>query len=151
VIYKKTQTSYLLLVISAVIIGAQFFMFFTESEFFGEVSLSSFLFISIILVLTLLLFSRLTIAIDNDRISGFFGFGIFKQKMQLSDIDKKTIEVINAPLYYGVGLRFTPKGTLYNTKPGKAIRLKSKDGSKTFFVGTDDAEEIKNLLLQQLR
>jgi hypothetical protein len=150
VIYKKTQTSLLLLVISAVIIVAQMFMFFSESKFFGEVSLSSFLFITIILLLTLLLFSRLTIQIDKEIISGFFGFGIFKQKMRLVDIDAKTIEVIEAPLYYGVGLRFTPKGTLYNTKPGKAIRLKSKDGSKTFFVGTEEAEQIKTILLNQL-
>jgi len=137
-------------VISAVIIGAQFFMLFTESEFFGKVSLNSFLFITIILVITLIVFSRLTITINKEKISGFFGFKIFRQKMLLSEIDRNTIEVIKAPLYYGVGLRFTPKGTLYNTKPGSAIRFKSKDGSKTFFVGTDDAEKIKDILLKLL-
>lgn len=98
----------------------------------------------VVLGLVFLIFRRLTIIIDDDNISSHYGLGLITRKMPIKDIDLNTIEEVQVPWYYGIGIRITPKGILHNVKPGNAIYIKSK--SKLFFVGTDDYETIKSVL-----
>ncbi len=92
-----------------------------------------------------LLFYKLTITIDKDKIEAKLGIGLLKRSMKIKEIDYNTIEKIKVPAYYGIGIRLTPFGWLYNVKTGNAIKLKSK--SKTFFVGTEDFETINTILI----
>jgi len=112
----------------------------------NPMSFGVFLAISIVLFLVSFVFSKLSIRLSATELKASFGINWLTQKIAVSEIDFSTVKVENAPLLYGVGLRITPKGTLYNTKPGKAIWLKSTNG-KTFFVGTKKAEELKTLIL----
>ncbi|NER14712.1 hypothetical protein GWK08_14745 [Leptobacterium flavescens] len=103
--------------------------------------------INLLFVGIIFLFHSLTIEIDKGRLSAYFGFGLIKRSIALEDIDTSSIEKIKPPFIYGIGLRITPMGVLYNIKRGDAIRLTSKDRKKTFFVGTDDFEGLRSVLI----
>lgn len=150
-IYRHTQTNALLWILSVIIIGAQVIVLLKKDVLENKVVLIPIAIITLVLVLTSLIFTRLTITITNKHIEAAFGFRVFVQKMALENIDPAKIEVIKTPLSYGIGLRMTPKGTLYNTRHGKSLHITSKDGKKTFFIGSKNAEEIKAILLKELR
>lgn len=147
-LYKKTQYAYWLYTITTILIILQVILCCVLD--FGKNShlpavLTSFTISSLFLIISLI-FGSLTIEITETKISAYFNFKIFKQEITFSEIDYSTIKVFKPPFIYGIGLRLTPKGTLYNVKFGKAIWLQSKSSSKTFFVGTEDAELIKSLI-----
>ena len=89
-------------------------------------------------------FYKLTITITKDSIEAKFGIGLIKRHLKIKDIEYKSIEKIKVPALYGIGIRLTPHGWLYNVSIGHAIKIKSK--TKTFFVGTEDFEKIQTIL-----
>jgi hypothetical protein len=93
----------------------------------------------------LLFFYKLTIKIDDEKITAIFGIGIIKRTINIENIMVESIKEVKIPWYYGIGIRLTPKGWLYNVKFGKSIIMKTKH--KTFLVGTDDANTIKKILI----
>ena len=102
---------------------------------------------SLFFVVIIFLFYKLTITINENFITAAFGFGWIKKSLKISNIDIESIEETVTPWYYGIGIRFSPKGILYNTKSGKAIILKMKDGSKTVLFGTNNFDKIRKILL----
>lgn len=102
-----------------------------------------------ILLMVMIVFHRLTIVIKDGKIIAFFSFGLFKRMMKISDIDIETIELKKTNWLTGIGIKFTTNGWLYNIKPGEAIKIKSKDKSKPFFVCTDDFTNTKQILLKE--
>jgi hypothetical protein len=150
-IYQHTQVNALLWILSVIIIGAQVIVLLKKETLENNIALIPIAIVTLVLVLASLIFTRLTITITNKHIEAAFGFRAFVQKMTLEDIDPSKIEIIKTPLSYGIGLRMTPKGTLYNTRHGKSLHITSKDGKKTFFIGSKNAEEIKAILLKELR
>lgn len=100
----------------------------------------------VILALTAIVFSRLTVVINNSEIAACFGLGLFKRKMKLSEINYVSIQKIKIKWWTGVGIRSTTYGWLYNVKPGEAIRIESTDKSRIFFVGTREFSRIKQTL-----
>jgi len=102
--------------------------------------------LSALFILTILLFYKLTITITNEKITASFGVGLIKKSMPINQI--ATIEKVKMPWYYGVGIRLTPKGWLWNVKVGEAILIHNKNKTKTFLVGTDDYQTIETILKQ---
>ena len=149
-LYKSTQHSYLLYILSSVIILAQLIPLIMIESYRNSQALLISIFVSVIFIIVCLVFGKLTIVITENTISGYFNLRLFQQKMKLSDIDISSIKILKPPIIYGIGLRFTPLGTLYNVKFGKAIHFSSKDKSKTFFVGSDEVEKIKSILEKHL-
>jgi hypothetical protein len=49
--------------------------------------------------------------------------------------------VVENPWYYGWGIRFTPRGWLFNVSGFSAIELQMKSG-KLYRIGTDDPEGL---------
>jgi hypothetical protein len=142
--YKQTQFGVLLNVILGLIsittIG--FFLFQIGKN---PIPLIPTLGLISLFLLIILSFYKLTITITDEKIEAKFGVGFIKRSLLLSEIDYSTIEKIKTPALYGIGIRITPNGTLYNVKIGSAIKIKSQN--KTFFVGTDEFHIIKDTLL----
>ncbi len=103
----------------------------------------------LIFVVLLLLFFKLTITIDDTKIVASFGIGLIKKSIELEALNIQTTEEIKTPWYFGIGMRVTKYGILYNTKPGMAIKLNYKNSEKAFLIGTDNFEEIKKVLLDR--
>ena len=142
--YKQTQFGVLLTVILSLIsiITLGLFLFKIGKN---PIPLVPTLGIISLFVLILLSFYKLTITITDEKIEAKFGIGLIKRSLLLSDIDYNTIEEIKTPALYGIGIRITPYGILYNVKTGSAIKIKSHN--KTFFVGTDEFSIINDTLL----
>lgn len=143
-LYTNTQYGKLLIAILSVFGLIPIVLFFIEIDN-KPMSYWAILLIASIFIITLLLFYKLTITITKEKIEAKFGIGLIKRSLNIKDINYDTIEKIKTPSYYGIGIRITPHGMLYNVKIGNAIKMKSNE--KTFFVGTDDFEKINSVLL----
>ncbi|PZD77254.1 hypothetical protein [Mesonia sp. K7] len=146
ILYKKTQFNILIWVISVPVCVVLVFLSLKANDL--SLSIFNLVFLGFLIVVNLI-FSRLTITLTNKKIEATFGLRIFKQQMDLESIKPENIEVFKPSSWYGIGLRLTPKGKLFNVKFGKAIRIETPD--KTFFVGSDEAEHIKDLMIKELR
>ncbi|WP_460485388.1 hypothetical protein [Capnocytophaga sp. HP1101] len=139
--FKETQFSYILLSILALFIGI--------IAFSGYQSKEGWAIIALLVAILVVVFYKLTTVIDDKGIVASFGVGILSRRMTFDEIDVSTLQLIDIPWYYGIGIRYTSSGIIYNTKYNKAIRIVSKDRKKVFLVGTDHYEEIKSILLQK--
>lgn len=142
ILYKKTQFAYWILIVflaAGLMIGLV-----------GKNGTYSILPLSI-LVIVFFFFHKLTIVIYKDKIAAYFGFNFFRREMTFEEMDPETIESLKINWLTGIGIRITGKGNLYNVKYGKAIHINSKDKTKTFYVGTDDFDEIRKILMEQIQ
>ncbi len=143
--YQKTQHS---IVLNIILLGTIIFVVIAHVKQLGSKPIP--LLPTVILVLFLgfvwLLFYKLQIKIDAKTITATFGIGLLKKQIPLDTINLGSLEVVKPSALAGIGIRITQKGILWNVKIGKAIYFKTKDATKTFFVGTDDAESILNIL-----
>src|SRR5512143_1230918 len=63
-------------------------------------------------VLGILTFGAMTIVVDQDRLSFWFGPGWIRRSFRLADIESWT--AVRNPWWYGWGSHLTPQGWLYN-------------------------------------
>ena len=131
--YKHTQIGYLLLVLySAVILFISYLNIVTGFSPFALAGL-------IIMLIAIGLFATLTVAVDEQMIKLQFGLGVIRKVFLLKDIE--AYRVVENPWYYGWGIRFTPRGWLFNVSGFSAIELQMKSG-KRYRIGTDDPEGL---------
>ena len=91
--------------------------------------------IELILLICAIVFSRLTIKIDEETLLACFGIGLICKKVPLSEIVR--CESIRIRWWYGWGIHLTPYGWLYNVSGLDAVAITLRDGGK-FALGTDD-------------
>lgn len=143
ILYKQTQYGKFLIIIITIISIATFaslLLTATKENF----SVGFLILIPLLLITVLLLFYKLTIIITREKIEAKLGIGLIKKTMFIKNINYNTIEEIKMPAIYGIGIRLTPHGWLYNVKFGNAIKIKSD--KKTFLVGTEDFKTIQDIL-----
>jgi len=141
--YKKTQYGIFLSLFLAIIALAVFYAYYFHIGS-KPIPLIPAVIVLFIFVLSILLFYKLTILIDTEKITATFGIGFIKKSVLIKDIDISSIEKVKMPWYLGIGIRLTAKGWLWNVKVGDSIYFKTK--INTFLVGTDDFDTIKNIL-----
>ena len=91
--------------------------------------------ISLLLLVTIPLFCRLRIEIDDQTLLASFGIGLIKKKVPLAQII--AYEPIRIRWWYGWGIHLTPYGWLYNVSGLDAVAITLRNGRK-FALGTDD-------------
>jgi hypothetical protein len=139
--YKHTQIGYLLLILySAVILFISYLSIATGFSPFALAGL-------IIILVALGLFATLTVAVDGQMIKLRFGLGVIRKAFLLKEIE--AYRVVENPWYYGWGIRFTPRGWLFNVSGFSAIELQMKNG-KLFRIGTDDPEGLAQAIDEAL-
>ena len=144
--YQETQNS-IIINISMFIIIVFLILAYIYQWGDNPIPLSATIPTTLVFVVIIFLFFKLTVTIDDTHITASFGFGIIKKSIKLSDLALKSTNEIKTPWYYGIGIRVTRFGILYNTKPGVAIKLNYKNSEKAFLIGTDNFEEIKKVLV----
>ena len=131
--YKHTQIGYLLLTLYSVVV--LFLGYFNVMTNFHPLTL-----IGLTIVLIVLgIFSRLTVTVDDQMIKIQFGLRIIRKAFLLREIG--AYRVVKNPWYYGWGIRFTPRGWLFNVSGFSAIELQMKNG-KRYRIGTDDPDNL---------
>lgn len=82
-------------------------------------------------------FAGLGVTVDARGVLVRWGLGWPRARFAWSDIE--SFESCEHGWWYGYGLRWTPRGWLWNIQGPWAVRLKLRSG-KCFHVGTDDLE-----------
>lgn len=72
------------------------------------------------------LFSSLTVDVDANNIQWFFGPGLWRYQIALSEIE--SVQVVRNEWWNGFGLRMRPGFRLYNVSGMDAVELRLKNG-----------------------
>ena len=91
----------------------------------------------------LVLFSSLTVIINEDDLKLRFGPGLIHERFKLHDIESS--QIVRNRWYYGWGIRITPHGWLYNVSGFQAVEIKFRTGKKSR-IGTDDPQRLKEAI-----
>ncbi len=98
---------------------------------------------SLLLLIVALVFSSLTVEIDDRELRAYFGPGITAKRVALADVARA--EVMPSSFWSGWGVRVTTRGMLYNVSGKGAVELTLKNGQR-FRIGTDDDEGLRNAI-----
>lgn len=129
--YNHRQTGWVIIGATALVMGLVF-LSIREEGFFS-------LFL-ILEALILLLFSTLTVNVDDEYVRIRFGIGLIRKRFALKDIT--SCGTIKTKWYSGWGIHGCPgKGWLFNVSGFDAIGLTMKDGKK-YYIGTDEPEKL---------
>ena len=82
------------------------------------------------------LFSSLTVVVSENQLQWYFGPGLWKYRMPLSDI--AGVQIVRNNVLNGFGIRMRPGFRLYNVSGLDAVELRLTNG-EVRRLGTDDA------------
>ena len=101
------------------------------------------------IVVLLALFSSMTVEINDDKLSWYFGPRFWKKTVSLAEIEDAT--PIQTKWYWGYGIKFFgPDRWLYNVSGLETVEIKLKSGG-WIRIGTDDATGlVKSLRARSL-
>ncbi len=139
--YQHTQIGYLLIIALAVV--PLFFVYRMTVHGFNWIDFSAIVLIGFFLVL----FTTLTVVIEEDVLRIRFGIGLLRKNFSLKDVE--TCHVVKNPWYYGWGIHLTPHGWLYNVSGSYAVEIKMKTGKK-YRIGTDVPNDLETAIRQSM-
>ncbi len=99
--------------------------------------------VSIILLVSLVLFYKLRITIQDETLCASFGLGIVRKRGPVTEI--VACEPIRIKWWYGWGIHLTAYGWLYNVSGLNAVAITLRNGRK-FALGTDDPHGLVEAL-----
>ena len=105
----------------------------------GWVGVEIFFVISILFLITIVAFYKLTITIDGEILCASFGVGLVRKNVALAEIT--ACEPIRTRWWYGWGIHLMPYGWLYNVSGLGAVAITLRDGRR-FALGTDDPDGL---------
>jgi len=100
-----------------------------------------------LVMLTLLLFTTLTVEVDREQVRVGYTIGLIRKRIPLRDVQQYR-EVRNR-WYYGWGIRALPGGWLWNVSGLDAVELVLRSGRR-FRIGTDEPAELATAIAQAL-
>lgn len=139
--YKKTQYGkaiVMLLLVVMVLMG--YFIIY----FHNLVCLFTFL----ILLISLVLFYKLTVIVNDKYIKVIFGIGLIKKGILLNDI--KSCKVVKNRWWYGFGIRLLRQGWLFNISGLDAIEILMKNGT-IYRIGTEEPTTLQKIIMNSIR
>ncbi len=105
--------------------------------------------LAVILILgaSLVLFTALTVVIDEEAVEVRFGPGIIRKRFPLREIE--SCRTVKNPWYYGLGIRLTPHGWLYTVSGSYAVEIRMKNGKK-HRIGTDVPKDLEEAIRRSI-
>jgi hypothetical protein len=139
--YTQTGTFSILVLLPCLIltITLLFIVGFEET-----ITIVIFSFCILTFLICLLIFYKLTITIDDTNLTFIMGTGLIRKSFQLSDIESCK-PVRNSPMW-GIGIRMTSFGWLYNVSGLDAVELSFKNRKSRIRIGTDRPDEIAEVV-----
>ena len=151
-IYKHTQISYMMIIITLAITAFFVWTYITASAEPAWPDSGTNLAVTTIMTLIIRVissFTSLQVIIDKKYLQIKFGYGIFKKKFLLNDI--VSAKTVKNHRYYGWGIRvwFWPKMRIYNVSGFDAVEIKLKNG-KIYRIGTNEPKKLEQTILQSI-
>lgn len=150
--YKHTQISYLMLLLTVVVI-----VLFTRAYIIASTELPSpdsgpnfaVTLVMALIVYTLASIISLRIVVDENYLRIRFGFGFFHKKIPLHEVI--SVKSVKNRWYYGWGIRvwFWPKMWMYNVSGFNAVEIELKN-RKTYRIGTNEPKKLEQAILHSM-
>ena len=86
-----------------------------------------------------IVFASLTVEIHGEVLILWFGPGLIHKRVAVATI--RACAVVRNPWWYGWGIRWTPRGWLYNVSGLGAVELTLQNGQR-LLIGTDEPEQL---------
>ncbi len=102
--------------------------------------------VTVLLLLIGWLFSSLTVSVSESELKWHFGPGFWRKSIARADI--KSAEPVKTKWWYGWGIRYTPRGWLYNVSGFDAVAVTEHSG-RTTLIGTDKPDALVAVLTKQ--
>ncbi len=103
--------------------------------------------VAALLAITLLIFHSLNVEVSDSELHLHYGIGFPSKTIDLSEVAK--VEVVRNRWWYGWGIRYTPRGWLFNISGLDAIELTFHSG-RTMRIGTGEPEALCNAVRAEL-
>lgn len=94
-------------------------------------------------LLGLLMFTSLTVEIAEEQLKFWFGIGMVRKTIALSEI--QSARAIKNPWYYFWGVKSIPGGWFYAVAPGAAVEMTLRDG-RILQLGTDQPNNLSQAI-----
>lgn len=145
--FKEFTFGYLIFI---VILPVQILITYLYKNNIGNnpMDFTSFVVVSIILMLVCLLFFGLTTTVSSKNITVSFGIGLIRKNISLQKI--KSVKLVENPWYYGWGIRLIPNGILYNISGQKGIELTFFDTDRVIRIGSKKPNVLKDEIENKL-
>jgi len=130
--YRHTQIGYLTLI---VILVAALGIVASLPDDVRPVTLG----VAGLLLVVAVLFSSLTVEVSGDELRFHFGPGFWRKRVALGEVTAAT--PTQSSWWEGWGIRFTPRGMLYNVSGTNAVEIELRSGRR-FRIGTDEPEAL---------
>ena len=150
--YQRSQTGWIMIILFTLIPVQISYSYFKQGP--AQLPTSVYIVLMTIMIGVLLTFYKLKVTADQSAIRISFGIGLIK--FNLKPLKLRKIEIITVPWYYGLGIRMTPQGMLYNVHGSKAVRITYQEDTaqnpaneKTVTIGTDDPQGLHDYLQSQ--
>lgn len=142
--YKQTQVSKMFIIILFC-----FVVIFLYTILFLEVNTAFFIAMFAIIVI-ISSFVTLKVSVNDKYLKIKFGYGLFRKKFLLSEIDN--VEKVRNAWYHWWGIRvwFWPYMWIYNIEWYDAVEIKMKDW-KIYRIWTVTPKELKNEILKKVK
>jgi hypothetical protein len=145
-IYRHTQVGWVTLF--ALSAGALFFAAMTavagrQLSPWG----TPFPYLSVAFAALAVLFSTLTVTVDEQEIEVWFGPGLIRKRLPLSRVEG--CRQVRNQWWYGWGIRLIPDGWLWNVSGLEAVELTLKDEG-VFRIGTDESQRLSAAINERL-
>jgi hypothetical protein len=141
IIYKHTQTGYLIIAIFSLTILAMLGLSI-QSGFHQMMWI-----VLTILGLVLAIFARQTVIVTNQWLEFYFNFGVFRKRILLDQVTQA--KAVRNPWYYGWGIHLTPRGWLYNVSGRNAVEITMING-RHFRIGSDEPDQLAKVISNNL-
>ncbi|WP_069660455.1 hypothetical protein [Arcticibacter eurypsychrophilus] len=145
--YQNTQIGWFIMVIFLLIPVHLTYAYFAQIGN-NPLSFPAYLALSILFILIILCFYKLQVKVDQSGIHVIFGIGLIHINITPEKVYQ--VRVVHTPWYYGLGIRFTSKGMLYNIQGSSAVEISYLDGKKkTVLIGSNDPTALKDFIKEK--
>lgn len=93
-----------------------------------------------------ILFSSLTVRVDDETLVWYFGPHFWTNTLPLSRIER--VEAVRNSPWHGWGIRMLSDGWLYNVSGLDAVEIETSDGD-VVRLGTDEPNQLSSVLVER--
>jgi len=142
-IYRHRQTGFVMIVLFVIAFFICVDLFVLGIVFWFHLLSATMLGLIIVLMVLIpvpgVLFSALTITINQRCLDWYFAFGFWKKNLKIADIS--SCRIVKNPWYYGWGIRRIPGGWLYSVSGRKAVEIRLRDDG-LLRLGSDEPDKL---------
>lgn len=134
--YRHTQYGFFMLVvflITGILIAVVTLQILAENRVPSAIGVLG------VYLLGVLMFYSFTVGISGEKLQFWFGIGVIRKTITLSEI--RSTKEVNNPWYYFWGVKLIPGGWLYAIAPGTAVEIELKDG-RIVQLGTNQPQKL---------